>query len=252
MILLQNAETNGSSKNLIKPNNMVKRKNNTNIKENLHHMRQEYSPTPLTKESMDRDPFIQFKSWFQEALKYEESEVNAMVLATANKSGEPSSRVVLLKSYSKDGFIFFTNYNSKKGREIEHNNKVSLLFYWPNTMRQIRVEGIATKIAPQESDQYFNSRPIASQASSTLSKQSEPLLEPEEFEKAIAKLENSCNIIERPAHWGGYLVKPHSFEFWQGGIGRYHDRFLYTQQATVESKPQEQSKNRYKIERLYP
>ncbi|MDD2584623.1 MAG: pyridoxamine 5'-phosphate oxidase [Bacteroidales bacterium] len=235
-----------------KTNKRDKNKIGASLEESLHHMRQEYSPTPLTKENMHRDPLIQFKSWFKEALKHEQSEVNAMVLATANKRGEPSARVLLLKSYSKDGFIFFTNYNSKKGREIEHNNKVSLLFYWPNTMRQIRVEGIAKKIAPQESDQYFNSRPIASQASSALSKQSEPLLEPVEFEKAVAKLENSSNIIERPTHWGGYLVKPHSFEFWQGGLGRSHDRFLYTQQTDIEDKTQNLGNNSYVIKRLYP
>ncbi|MFA5641737.1 MAG: pyridoxamine 5'-phosphate oxidase [Bacteroidales bacterium] len=235
-----------------KINKRDKNKIGASLEESLHHMRQEYSPTPLTKENMHRDPFIQFNNWFKEALEHEESEVNAMVIATSNKSGEPSARVVLLKSYSKDGFIFFTNYNSRKGKDIKQNNKVSLLFFWTNTMRQVRIEGVAAKIAPQESDQYFNSRPIANQASSALSKQSEPLLETEEFEKAVAKLENSSNIIERPSYWGGYLVKPHTFEFWQGGLGRSHDRFLYTQQATADSKPQEQSKDRYKIERLYP
>lgn len=231
---------------------MNKKTDSLKITENLHNMRQEYSATPLNIEEMHKDPFIQFHNWFKEALEYEKSEANAMIVATSNNKGEPSVRVVLLKSYSKNGFIFFTNYNSRKGKELAQNNKISLLFFWPTTMRQIRIEGVATKIEPQESDIYFNSRPIASQASSALSKQSEPLKNPIEFENEIAKLQRNSNKIERPIHWGGYIVKPYSFEFWQGGIGRSHDRFLYTLQSSTEKSTQKHSNNNYTINRLYP
>lgn len=200
------------------------------IEENLHHMRKDYSPIPLEKESMKKDPFEQFASWFGDAVKYESLEANAMVVATANSQGQPQARYVLLKSYSWDGFVFFTNYNSRKGKDIEQNNKVTLLFFWPQTMRQVRIEGVAKKTTPEESDLYFNSRPFASQASSALSKQSEHLKDRVEFDNSVTKLETSNVKIKRPDHWGGYLVKAHSFEFWQGGIGRSHDRFLYTLQ----------------------
>ncbi|MFA6769712.1 MAG: pyridoxamine 5'-phosphate oxidase [Bacteroidales bacterium] len=222
------------------------------IEENLHYMRKEYSPIPLDKEQMEKDPIAQFANWFEDALKYETLEANAMVVATSNRQGEPSVRYVLLKSYSWDGFTFFTNYKSKKGVDIEQNNKVTLLFFWPNTMRQIRIKGVATKTSPQESDLYFNSRPFASQASSALSKQSEILKDKDQFDSSVNQLATSNVKIKRPINWGGYLIKPHSFEFWQGGVGRSHDRFLYTQQATPKSKAQSQKNNNWIINRLYP
>lgn len=212
------------------------------IEENLYHMRKEYSPIPLDIKKLEKEPFKQFANWFNDALQYERLEVNAMVVATSNSEGQPSTRVVLLKSYSWEGFVFFTNYNSKKGKEIEKNHKVALLFFWPETMRQVRIEGVATKIASHESDLYFDSRPFESQASSAMSKQSEPLNDREEFDNAVAQLGTSNQKINRPNHWGGYSVKPHSFEFWQGGIGRSHDRFLYSLQDGKE----------WKIQRLYP
>lgn len=224
----------------------------TKIEESLFQMRKEYSPIPLDKEAMDKDPLAQFAHWFKEALEHEKLEVNAMVIATSNAENQPSTRVVLLKSYSSDGFLFFTNYNSRKGREIENNNKVALLFFWPETMRQIRIEGVATKIEDKESDLYFNSRPVASQASSALSKQSETLREREEFDKSVKQLEASGQKIIRPIHWGGYLVKPHLFEFWQGGVGRSHDRFLYTLQTAPNSKAPNPNNNNWIIDRLYP
>jgi len=220
--------------------------------ENLHHMRKEYSPIPLDREMMNTDPFAQFANWFKEALKYEKHEVNAMIVATSNTKNEPSARVVLLKSYSSEGLIFFTNYNSNKGKNIENNPKVALLFFWPETMRQIRIEGVTTKIPGEESDFYFNSRPLASKASSALSKQSESLKDRAEFENSITKLTTSNEKIKRPTHWGGYLVKPHLFEFWQGGLARSHDRFIYTQQPAQKSIYNSQNNNTWVITRLYP
>lgn len=220
--------------------------------ENLHHMRKEYSPIPLDREKMEHNPFVQFANWFKEALEHETTEVNSMVVATSSKIGQPHARYVLLKSYSQEGFVFFTNYNSNKGKDIEHNNKISLLFFWPNTMRQIRIEGTASKVPAEDSDLYFDSRPRESQASSALSQQSNVLKDRAEFDRAVTMLETSNEKIIRPNNWGGYLVKPHLFEFWQGGIGRSHDRFVYSHNILPNKKSYEQQCNDWVLERLYP
>ena len=209
---------------------------------NLYHMRKEYSQSSLERENLCDSPFEQFSLWFEKALDTEPHEANAMVLATAGPGSSPSARVVLLKSFSPQGFIFFTNYSSKKGGDISVNNRVALLFYWPQTMRQVRVEGSAYKIDPSDSDEYFNSRPALSKASSALSKQSSPLENRDEFDKMVNTLLNSDGEISRPDTWGGYLVKPDHFEFWQGGVGRSHDRFIYSLEGSQE----------WSITRLYP
>lgn len=209
----------------------------------LYEMRRDYSPSPLEYASLEREPIDQFAKWFDQALKYEEIEVNSMVVATANREFQPTLRVVLLKSYSQKGFIFFTNYLSRKGCDIEENPKVALLFFWPTTMRQVRLEGVAKKLSREDSLEYFHSRPIESQASSALSKQSKPLLEREQFEREIINLIAAKEEIEMPLEWGGYRVEVESYEFWQGGMGRSHDRFLYSRAGVSES---------WKIERLYP
>lgn len=211
------------------------------ISRDLSDMRREYKSEPLVIENLDSNPFREFSKWMESAINVEDGEANAMVLSTADAQGRPSSRIVLLKSYSWDGFIFFTNYNSKKGRDISENNRVALLLFWPKSFRQIRVEGIASKIDPRLSDRYFLSRPVESRASSLLSKQSEVLESREDFENSVINLTRDNTNIERPSHWGGYSVRPLSFEFWQGGTGRSHDRFLYT----IE-------REEWKIERLYP
>lgn len=217
----------------------------------LHKMRKEYSPNPLDIKKISLDPVTQFGLWFTEACQHlnanpsELSEANAMVLSTATKDGIPSSRVVLLKSFSSEGFIFFTNYNSRKGEEISENNMVSLLFFWHNNMRQVRIEGTATKISQADSDLYFNSRPRESQASSALSLQSKSLANKQIFDNDIKELLESGQTIYRPENWGGYIIKPHYFEFWQGGIGRSHDRIAYSIN-TPDSEMQ------WDIQRLYP
>ncbi|HBZ25424.1 MAG: pyridoxamine 5'-phosphate oxidase [Bacteroidetes bacterium RIFOXYA12_FULL_40_10] len=209
---------------------------------NLYHMRKEYSQSSLEREHLCDNPFEQFSRWFEEALEFEPHEANAMTLATVDSNSAPSARVVLLKSFSADGFIFFTNYSSKKGGDISVNNRVALLFYWPQTMRQVRVEGSAFKIDPSESDEYFNSRPALSKASSALSKQSSPLENRDEFDKRVNTLLGSGAEISRPDNWGGYSVKPDHIEFWQGGVGRSHDRFIYSLEGSQE----------WSITRLYP
>ena len=209
---------------------------------NLIEMRKDYNPGPLDYSDMDSDPFIQFSKWFEEALLAERHEVNAMILSTVNINMEPSSRVVLLKSYSSDGFIFFTNYSSRKGVDISENNRVALLFFWPDSMRQIRIEGMAERCEPAISEEYFNSRPVENRASSVLSKQSKQLADRNLFDEEISNLVKSGNPIKRPDNWGGYIVKPYRFEFWQGGSGRSHDRFQYNKSEN----------NKWDIARLYP
>ena len=207
----------------------------------LYGMRRDYSPKPLNVEDLINDPFLLFEKWFKEALELENGEANAMVLSTAGNDMMPSSRMVLLKKYSDSGFVFFTNYKSHKGRQLEENNRAALLFFWPSSMRQVRIEGRVRKISSAGSDEYFESRPRESRASSSLSKQSEPLQERESFDSEIRNLSESNCEIKRPGHWGGYVVEPVLFEFWQGGIKRSHDRFRYTKRGAE-----------WKIVRLYP
>jgi pyridoxamine 5'-phosphate oxidase len=205
-------------------------------------MRKEYNRQALNESHLDKDPLIQFDRWFKEAEQTGEEEPNAMILATSSAQNAPSARVVLLKEYSAEGFVFYTNYQSRKGKELAQNNQVALLFFWANTMRQIRIEGTATKTTPSESDGYFNTRPLASRASSSLSKQSSPLANKHEFENQIEELLKNPDTIKRPDHWGGFTVTPYRFEFWQGAFARTHDRFIY----------EIDKNNRWKITRLYP
>ncbi len=209
---------------------------------NLFEMRRDYNPAPLDISEMDTNPFIQFSKWFEEAILSERHEANAMILSTVNSNLEPSSRVVLLKSFSPDGFVFFTNYASRKGDDISGNNRVAILFFWPGSMRQIRIEGAAERCDPTLSDEYFNSRPVENRASSALSKQSKPLPDRNQFDDEISNLIKSGNPVKRPVNWGGYIVKPSRFEFWQGGSGRSHDRFQYDKSEN----------DNWDIARLYP
>jgi pyridoxamine 5'-phosphate oxidase len=192
-------------------------------------LRREYSKFSLKREELSDDPFVQFSQWFDEALKTIHFDVNAFTLSTCNKEGMPSSRTVLLKDFSKEGYVFFTNYQSRKGQEIELNPAVSMLFYWPEMERQIRIEGNAKKISEQESDDYFQSRPIESQIAAIISKQSAIVHEETDLKKTFEfAMQTMClNEIRRPAQWGGYRMKATHYEFWQGRPGRLHDRFAY-------------------------
>lgn len=193
----------------------------------LFDMRKDYSKSNFDESNLASDPFEQFGKWFNEVAKNREFEPNAMSLATSDNEGNVSQRMVLLKQINSQGFIFFTNYLSKKGVQISQNNKVSLLFFWANAMRQVRIEGVVEKISDIDSDSYFNDRPQASKASAKISKQSQELVNKEEFDRKIDLLLNSSESIERPSNWGGYIVKPVLFEFWQGGKSRSHDRIEY-------------------------
>jgi len=184
----------------------------------------------LDEKSVHRDPIIQFQQWFDEASAAQPIHPNAMSLATASTSGKPSVRIVLLKQVDARGFVFFTNYGSRKSRELESNPSVELCFHWPAFERQVRIEGIPEKVSPAESDEYFKTRPRGSQLSTHASSQSETVANREELDAKMALLEKQFEgkEIPRPAHWGGYRVKPVKIEFWQGRQARLHDRILYT------------------------
>jgi pyridoxamine 5'-phosphate oxidase len=214
------------------------------MNEKIAELRKEYSHKSLIETEIEHDPVRQFNIWWQDALEAKIIEVNAMTLATASSDGMPSARTVLLKGFSETGFIFFTNYNSYKGRQLEENPKACLVFLWKELERQVRITGLVEKTSEEENDAYFQSRPVASQVGAIASPQSEVIKNREwldnNYNELLEKLENKS--IDRPSHWGGYIVRPVIIEFWQGRPGRLHDRIQYTLQQDGS----------WKIERLAP
>ena len=194
-------------------------------------IRTAYKLARLNESELDADPIGQFRKWFDEALEKGVMEPNAMTLATSSPNGVPSARIVLLKDLDDTGFGFFTNYESRKGRELESNPVAALLFFWPELQRQVRVVGRVVKMTGQQSDAYFDSRPAGSRLGAIASPQSREIADKAVVEERLAALErlySGADRIPRPPHWGGYRVLPDSIEFWQGGDNRLHDRLVYS------------------------
>ncbi|HKI90422.1 MAG TPA: pyridoxamine 5'-phosphate oxidase [Draconibacterium sp.] len=198
----------------------------------LDSVRHEYNFLALTKRNVDENPFKQFEQWLNEALHSAVKESTAMALSTIGLDGFPQSRIVLLKSFDEQGFVFFTNYKSAKGKSIEKIPEVGLHFFWPELERQIRISGIAEKTSAEVSDNYFHSRPLNSQIGAVISDQSTEIPSREFLEKRFEELSSELKnqLPKRPEWWGGYCVKPIKIEFWQGRENRLHDRILYEKQ----------------------
>jgi len=207
-------------------------------KTEIANIRQDYTLKQFDETHVLGDPIEQFKVWFKEAIEANVNEPNAFTLATVKYDGRPTARIVLLKGIEPNGFVFYTNYDSNKGKQIASNPYASLVFFWPELQRQIRIEGNVEKISEQDSDYYFTSRPIESQIGAHASPQSKPLENRKELEVRFEEMEKLFKVepLVRPRHWGGYVVEPTSIEFWQGRASRLHDRFLFSLNASNEWK----------------
>ncbi|MBX2927056.1 MAG: pyridoxamine 5'-phosphate oxidase [Saprospiraceae bacterium] len=211
----------------------------------LEKLRQEYAERTLDASDADPDPFRQLEHWLADALEAGLPEPNAMTLATCTPDGKPSARVVLLKGIEGGGLDFYTNYESRKGRELEENPRAAVVFLWLELQRQLRVEGRVERVSEEQSSRYFQSRPIGSQIGAAASPQSRIMNDRAELERNFAELEkqyNEAGHISRPPHWGGYRIIPDCFEFWQGRRSRLHDRLQYALDA----------EGKWRLERLAP
>jgi pyridoxamine 5'-phosphate oxidase len=216
------------------------------VSENISiaNLRKEYTLAGLRRIELETDPMVQFQKWFQQALAANLAEPNAMVLATADREGRPSARVMLLKAVDERGFTFFTNYESHKGRELAENPHAALTFFWPDLERQVRITGTVEKVSREESAAYFAQRPKGSRLAAWVSCQSQSIADQTVLEKKLEELtvKYPGEEVPVPPYWGGYLLAPATVEFWQGRPNRLHDRFQYRRQPD----------NRWAIERLSP
>jgi pyridoxamine 5'-phosphate oxidase len=206
-------------------------------------LRRDYLRARLDETSVASDPLVEFARWFEEAVKAEARDPNAMTLATASPDGVPSARIVLLKGFDERGFVFFTDYRSRKGTELAANPRAALVFYWPELERQVRISGVTSETGRQESEAYFRTRPRGSRIGAWISHQSQVIASRQQLESQIADVERRYpgDDVPLPPYWGGFRLRPESIEFWQGRTNRLHDRIRYLREG-----------ERWRIERLSP